>query len=156
MEAAGRQALAGLTQAPLGEFESMAGATAGILLVEDEAFVRHVTCEVLEAAGYRVFKARNAREAVTTFRENSIEIQLLLTDVVLPGQSGRELAQQLRHLKAGLKTIFVSGYPKNGKGTKGIAGVSFLEKPFSSEGLLRKVREVLSPEDLARQAAAGG
>lgn len=84
-----------------------------ILLVEDEAFLREVTCEILESAGYRVLKTRNAAEATSTFGEYKSIVRLLLTDVVLPGQNGRDLAHDLRSVCPKLKILFISGYPEN-------------------------------------------
>jgi len=80
-----------------------------ILLVEDENRLREVTCEVLESAGYRVLKTRNAAEAISTFAEYKTIVRLLLTDVVLPGQNGRDLAKDLRSVCPTLKIIFISG-----------------------------------------------
>ena len=82
-----------------------------ILLVEDEARLREITCEILEAAGYRVLKARNALEAISIFNEYKTIVRLLVTDVVLPGQSGRDLANNLRSISAKLRILFISGYP---------------------------------------------
>ena len=82
-----------------------------ILLVEDESFLREVTCEILESAGYRVLKARTAAEAISAFDEYKTIVRLLLTDVVLPGQNGRDLATDLRSVSPKLKIIFTSGYP---------------------------------------------
>ena len=82
-----------------------------ILLVEDESFLREVTCEILESAGYRVLKARTAAEAISAFDEYKTIVRLLLTDVVLPGQNGRDLATDLRNVSPKLKIIFTSGYP---------------------------------------------
>ncbi len=80
-----------------------------ILLVEDEEYLREVTCEVLESAGYRVLKTRNAAEALSAFKEFKPIIRLLLTDVVLPGQNGRDLANDLRSVCPELRIIFISG-----------------------------------------------
>lgn len=80
-----------------------------ILLVEDEAFLREVTCEILESTGYRVLKTRNAEEAISAFRQYKSIVKLLLTDVVLPGQNGRDLANALRAICPNLRTIFISG-----------------------------------------------
>lgn len=80
-----------------------------ILLVEDEAFLREVTCEILESAGYRVLKTRNATEAARAFLQYKTIVKLLLTDVVLPGQNGRDLANELRAVCPSLKIIFISG-----------------------------------------------
>lgn len=80
-----------------------------ILLVEDEQFLRDATCVVLETAGYRVLKTRNAVEALSTFEKFKPIVQLLLTDVVLPGRNGCDLANDLRAICPELRTIFISG-----------------------------------------------
>lgn len=80
-----------------------------ILLVEDEGFVREVACKVLESAGYRVLSTRNAAEAKRKFRGCVEGIELLLTDVVLPGRDGLTLANDLQAICPTLKTIFMSG-----------------------------------------------
>jgi len=80
-----------------------------ILLVEDEQFLRDATCVVLEAAGYRVLKTRNAVEGLSTFKEFKPIVRLLLTDVVLPGRNGRDLANDLRAICPELRIIFISG-----------------------------------------------
>lgn len=80
-----------------------------ILLVEDEQFLREVTCEILESAGYRVLKTGNAAEAASAFKEFQPIVRLLLTDVVLPGQNGRDLANELRIICPKLSIIFISG-----------------------------------------------
>jgi CheY-like chemotaxis protein len=80
-----------------------------ILLVEDEGFVREVTCKVLQSAGYEVLSSCNAAEAKRKFRRCAAGVELLLTDVVLPGRDGLALANELRALCPSLKTIFMSG-----------------------------------------------
>jgi two-component system, cell cycle sensor histidine kinase and response regulator CckA len=129
-----------------------------ILVVEDEAFVREVTCEILERAGYDVLKARNGAEARGIFHHRSESIQLLLTDVVLPGENGRELATYLKTKQPGLKTIFISGYPENTISRNGLQpeGISYLPKPFSVESLMQKVTEVLPERKKAKRAAGTG
>jgi two-component system cell cycle sensor histidine kinase/response regulator CckA len=116
-----------------------------ILLVEDEAFVRQVAYEILRSAGYRVLPASNAAEAVLTFRDHSHEVQLLLTDVILPDRNGCELAHELVALGSSFKALFVSGYPENSVTRTGLQqpGLSYLPKPFSAASLLQKVKEVL-------------
>lgn len=113
-----------------------------ILLVEDEAFVREVTCEVLRAAGYMVLSAENAVSAMQAYREHPGGIQLLLTDIVLPGEDGRTLARQLRLENPGLCVLFVSGYPDQ-MARCAQERSEFLAKPFSSEDLLATVRKLL-------------
>ena len=123
-----------------------------ILLVEDERFLRETTGEILESAGYRVLKTRNAAEAITAFREYKAIVRLLLTDVVLPGQNGRDLANDLRSVSPDLRVIFISGYPENVVTRQGIQenGMFYLPKPFSLQSLTRKVRQVLEPREKAK------
>ena len=122
-----------------------------ILLVEDEQFLRDATCVVLETAGYRVLKTRNAVEALSTFEKFNPIVQLLLTDVVLPGRNGCDLANDLRAICPELRTIFISGYPENVVTRNGIQGdgMAYLSKPFSMESLTRKVRELLQQTETA-------
>ncbi len=122
------------------------GHTETILFVEDEAFVREVTCEVLQSAGYRVLAAKDAAAAVMLYCQRAGEVKLLLTDVVLPDETGPALAGRLRRQNPELKVLFVTGnanqialYQANTE--------EYLPKPFSTEGLLRKVRQVLDRAD---------
>jgi DNA-binding NtrC family response regulator len=119
-----------------------------ILLVEDEAFVREVTCEILEAAGYRVLKTRNAAEATEAFGRYQAIVRLLLTDVVLPGRNGRDLACELRTISPKLRTIFISGYPENAVTKSGVQedGMFYLPKPFSTQSLTTTVKRALQKE----------
>jgi len=129
----------------------MAPVRATILLVEDEDFVRKVTAEVLSFGGHQVFGARTAAEAMRVFRQHGEKLQLLLTDVVLPGTNGRDLARDLRLLHPGLKTMFISGYPDNEVSKRSLEepGVFYLPKPFSVESLIQKVRQVLAAATIA-------
>jgi two-component system, cell cycle sensor histidine kinase and response regulator CckA len=113
-----------------------------ILLVEDEAFVREVTCEVLRGAGYRVLSAKDSAEAGRQFEANRDGIDLLITDVILPGENGRVLAEKLRKHDENLKVLFVSGYAEQ-IGLLNEDAVACLAKPFSSRSLLESVRQVL-------------
>ena len=117
-----------------------------ILLVEDEAFVRKVACEILRVAGYRVLSARNAAEAVPAFLAHREEVQLLLTDVVLPDRNGPDLAFELVTLGHAFRTIFISGYPENSVTRNGVQkpGWFYLPKPFSAAALVQKVNEVMN------------
>lgn len=119
-----------------------------ILVVEDEAFVREAACDILEGEGFRVLRARNAAEAQTAVRQQE-SVQLLLSDVVLPGQNGPALAKDLQGAQPAMKTIFISGYPENIVTRYGLtaAQTSYLPKPFSAESLLAKVRQALEPDD---------
>ncbi|MGH9544877.1 MAG: response regulator [Terriglobales bacterium] len=127
-----------------------------ILLVEDEAFVRSVTCEILSSAGYRVLSACNAAEALQSFRSHSDEVHLLLTDVVLPDRNGCDLALELVTLSRGIRAVFVSGYPENAVTRTGLRqpGWFYLPKPFSAASLLQKIREVLN--EAGRESVHGG
>jgi two-component system cell cycle sensor histidine kinase/response regulator CckA len=117
--------------------------TETILLVEDEAFVREVTREVLESAGYRVLTARNAMEALAEYERMS-QMDLLLTDVVLPGESGRALARDLRSRQPSLAVLFVTGYAMQLSEIEvARPAEACLPKPFSAVALLRKVRQML-------------
>jgi two-component system, cell cycle sensor histidine kinase and response regulator CckA len=119
-----------------------------ILLVEDETLVREVIYEVLQTAGFSVRKSRNAEEALELQKGRNETVHLLLTDVILPGSSGKDLARKLRSRYPRMKTIFMSGYARNTAllGADRDANVSFLSKPFSVEALLRKVEESFREE----------
>ena len=100
---------------------------------------------MLCSAGYRVLPAQNAADAVKAFRDHPEEVQLLLTDVVLPDRSGCDLALELVNAGAGVKAIFISGYPENSISRQGLQnpGWSYLPKPFSAAALLQKIKEVV-------------
>jgi CheY-like chemotaxis protein len=123
------------------EKEMLEGAET-ILFVEDEGFVREVTSQVLRSAGYRVLTAKNAAEAIHVFDQCSSEVELLLTDVVLPGETGRVLAAKLRQRNPELNILLVTGYAEQMR-LQGCDREECLAKPFSSEVLLRRVRQQL-------------
>jgi DNA-binding response OmpR family regulator len=131
-------------------FDSIREAESGqkaaiILLVEDETFVRNVASEILSSGGYFVLQARNAAEAVQTFRAQTETVRLILADVVLPDRNGCDMALELAP-GSGIPVIFISGYPENCITRNGLrlADWSYLPKPFSAASLLQKVREALS------------
>lgn len=113
-----------------------------ILYVEDESFVREVTREILESAGYRVWTARDAVEALQICALHGPEVDLLLTDVVLPGDSGPELAVRVRRDHPQVRLLYVTGYPEQ-LAMLSAGDESFLAKPFSTAALLREVGEIL-------------
>jgi two-component system, cell cycle sensor histidine kinase and response regulator CckA len=115
-----------------------------ILLVEDEGFVRKVTAEVLESAGYRLLVARSGAEALDAYRRLSAPIDLLLADVVMPGMSGRDLAAEFESLRPRIRVLLMSGYAGQlARCHLSPYSKTYLAKPFSVHVLLRKVREVL-------------
>ncbi len=119
--------------------------TETVLLVEDEEAVRKLTRAVLSRNGYKVLLAANAEQALAALEKNRGTVHLLLTDIVLPGVGGREVARQVSQLRPGIKVLFTSGYTDRQFVENGILepGLAFISKPFAPEDLLRKVREVL-------------
>lgn len=116
-----------------------------ILVAEDQDAVRILICEVLTSKGYRILVASRGEEALRIAREHPGPIHLLVTDVVMPGISGRELARNLAVLQPELKVLYMSGYTGNAMVHHGMLeeGLIFIQKPFSPDALARKVREVL-------------
>jgi PAS domain S-box-containing protein len=116
-----------------------------ILLVEDEEMVRTVAREILHIAGYEVLEASNAGEALLFCERYPGQIDLMLTDVVMPQLSGVDLAARIRPLCPGMRVLYMSGYTFDTVTNHGVLveGASFLEKPFTPVTLSRKVREVL-------------
>ncbi len=116
-----------------------------VLVAEDEEVLLNLTRDMLQELGYRVLTARTPVLAIQRAGEQGDGIDLLLTDVVMPGMNGKELADRLRSLRPGLKCLFMSGYPANVIAHHGILdeGVSFLQKPFSLQVLAEVVRRVL-------------
>jgi two-component system, cell cycle sensor histidine kinase and response regulator CckA len=126
-----------------------------ILLVEDELFVRRVTAEVLEAAGYRLVIARSGAEALNACRKSSQPFDLLLADVVMPGMSGRELADEYEGLCPHARVLLMSGYAGQlEKRRMPLHRNAYLAKPFSVSELLRKVREALDANPFAAGTVA--
>ncbi len=125
-----------------------------ILLVEDEAFVRTATAEVLESAGYRLMIAGSAAEALEAYRRCSWPVDLLLCDIVMPGMNGHELATELETFYPRARVLLMSGYSEQLAWCESSAcGRQYLAKPFSIPMLLRRVREVLKkPVEFARHA----
>ena len=116
-----------------------------ILLVEDEPAVRELARMVLSEQGYTVIEAQNSEDAVRLAGGHDSEIHLLLTDVVMPGMSGHDLAKHLTALHTNLRVLYMSGYTYNVIGENGTLeeGLSFLQKPFTPQVLTQRVREAL-------------
>jgi two-component system cell cycle sensor histidine kinase/response regulator CckA len=119
--------------------------TETILLAEDDEPVRDMTRIILSDYGYRVLAAENGAAAIAIFESTEETIDLLLTDVVMPGVSGRELADRLTRLRPETKVLYMSGYTDDAIVHHGVLeeGVNFLQKPFTPDALARRVREVL-------------
>jgi PAS domain S-box-containing protein len=118
-----------------------------ILLVEDQTEVRTLALTALRRYGYTVFEASHGKEALAISKEFPGKINLLVTDVVMPGMTGRELADQLLSLRQGLQVLYMSGYTESAISHRGVLDpdVAYLQKPFTPESLGQKVRDVLGP-----------
>ena len=125
--------------------EELSAGVETVLLVEDEEAVRSLVCKVLRASGYTVLESLNPADALRIAREHPDPIHLLLTDVVMPQMSGREVANQVIVLRPSTKVLFISGYTDDAIVHHGVLDpkTAFLHKPFSPDALARKVREVL-------------
>ncbi|MGZ5434577.1 MAG: PAS domain S-box protein [Pyrinomonadaceae bacterium] len=132
------------------EDDSIPGGSETVLLVEDEDVVRGLAQRILEEAGYRVITAHGGEEAVTWCANNAETIHLLLTDVVMPETSGKELAERLTSLRPQTKVLFMSGYTDEAIVHHGVldSNVEFIQKPFTPTALSRKVRQVLDSNGL--------
>jgi two-component system, cell cycle sensor histidine kinase and response regulator CckA len=125
--------------------------TETVLLVENAEPLRALAKEFLKSNGYAVMEADNGKEALQIAKAFSGPIDLLLTDVIMPGMGGKQLAEQLSGLRPATKVLYMSGYPDDAIVKSGIlgSGMVFLEKPFTREILLRKVRQALDEPKLA-------
>jgi two-component system, cell cycle sensor histidine kinase and response regulator CckA len=124
---------------------SVAGGTETVLLVEDETLVRELAVTTLRERGYKVIEAINGDEGLRIAQKHNGKIDLVLTDVVMPVLGGREMADVLRASRPGTKVLFTSGYTEEAIGHHGVLrpGIEFLQKPYLSASLARRVREVL-------------
>jgi hypothetical protein len=131
-------AVAGVAQPPPAGTET-------ILLIEDEASLRVMIREILESAGYQVLEGPTPEEALAAAGAHAGPIHLVLTDVVLPRMSGRQVAEALRFSRPDARVLYISGYTDDAISHHGILapGVHFLQKPFTTDALVRKARDVL-------------
>ena len=123
--------------------------TETILLVEDEELVRKLSREMLETCGYRVIEARDGIEALKIFDGGDCQLDLLMTDVVMPQMGGRELAEKLKERLPDIKILFTSGYTDDAVIRHGVieTNTNFIQKPFTFDALSLKVRKLLDAED---------
>ena len=120
------------------------GGTETVLLVEDEESVRQLVRETLAAKGYRVMEAENGESGMAVAAQHDGKIDLVITDVVMPGMGGRELVKQLAQSRPQTRVLYLSGYTEDAISEGTIeSGAAFLQKPFTLQSLSRKVREVL-------------
>jgi PAS domain S-box-containing protein len=135
----------------------MKGGTETVLLAEDEESVRRFAVRALEAHGYVVIAASGGREAMAAFEKRRVEIDLVITDVIMPDQGGRMLASFVRARSSALPILYISGYAEEAVVSQGMLdeGEHFLQKPFAPENLLLKVREVLDERRSLQKAVVG-
>jgi len=128
--------------------QSATGGSETVLLVEDEESVRQLVRETLETKGYKVLEADHGEAALRIASSHQGPIDMLITDVVMPGMSGRELSKQLCASHPQTRVLFLSGYTEDAIVHQGALepGTAFLQKPFTLQILSRKVREVLRTE----------
>jgi CheY-like chemotaxis protein len=129
-----------------------------VLMVEDEGALRTLTSSLLEMCGYVVLAAKNGAEALDISQRHTNPIDLLLTDMVMPGISGRVLADQLVQLRPRIKVVYMSGYTGQAVGARGILdpGSLFLQKPFTRDALAHKLREALDGAPKSASATGTG
>ena len=125
--------------------------------MEDEPFVLDATCRILQNAGFFVLPAVDAQEAMQAYKGRAPEIDLVITDMVLPGRSGLQLAQDLRRCSAVLAILLTSGYAEAGCDTNSLdAHTYYLAKPYSRGTLIEKITQILGIAPLQRAAAQNG
>ena len=142
---------------PLKTKVSFPGGTETILLVEDDEALRKVTVSLLQNSGYRVLEADNPATAIAISHKYEGNIDLILSDVIMPGKSGPDLALDVKRHRPGVKLLYVSGYTGDIIAHQGVLdpGMTLLSKPFSKEALLTTVRAVLDQESMPRPAMDG-
>jgi CheY-like chemotaxis protein len=127
-----------------GEAEPMRRGVETILVAEDEPSLRKLVRDFLEDAGYTALVARDVKEAIQIAAQHKGPLHLLLTDVVMPGLSGPQLAERLQPLRPEMKVLYMSGYPDAAKADSALEPrTDFIEKPFTQRNLLHRLREVL-------------
>ncbi|HVM92510.1 MAG TPA: response regulator [Terriglobales bacterium] len=128
-----------------------------ILLVEDEPFVREATHSILESAGFEVLPVCDADAAVGLYEQRSRFVDLLMTDMILPGRTGEDLGRELRQRTPALKVLVTSGYSNVDESVEQPgSNTFFLAKPYSRRGLIEKIEEILSVAPLHQIAGQAG
>jgi len=142
---------------PIASFDSTQAQKPIILLVEDESMVRQVTRQVLEHAGYQVLESDGAREALRLAAEHRGRIGLLLSDVVMPGMNGPDLAQRVQKIQPRLTTVFMSGYADTGVLRQSVQDPlnTYIQKPFTIDLLLACVGKALARSSATAAQGAG-
>ena len=139
------EAKAPVIQTPPDEFAPAASASATILLVEDEAQLREVASEYLRSKGYEVIEANSGEIALELCNSHKGQLDVLITDVVMPGRSGPSLAKAVLEVRPEIRTIFISGYADRALSSELLGTNSaFFQKPFSLEELARKIHSMLN------------
>src|SRR5438445_2388671 len=138
------------TLGPVKTSQAVDGGSETVLLVEDEESVRQLVRDTLEGKGYTVIEAENGEAGLRLAEAHSAHIHMVITDVVMPGMGGRELAKRLTELRPQMKVLYLSGYTEDAIVHQGVLepGTAFLQKPFTLLTLSRKVREVLRGETI--------
>jgi two-component system cell cycle sensor histidine kinase/response regulator CckA len=138
-----------MTQRPRGGEET-------VLLVEDNPEVRRYTAGVLASSGYHILEAADGAAALTLVRGYKSDIHVLVTDVIMPGMSGKDLADRIRDLRPALQVLFISGYTADVLARRGVLqdDVAYLPKPFSADSLVARVGELLSKPATPQRAAS--
>jgi CheY-like chemotaxis protein len=134
--------------APAESFDT--GGTESILLVEDEDALRDIVRLLLESKGYKVYTVQNGKEAVNVYKQNEKEIALTLTDMGLPGMTGADVFKKLREINSSANVVLASGFfEPDIKSELDKAGAKgFIQKPYSPDEVLRKIREVLDKKEI--------
>jgi two-component system, cell cycle sensor histidine kinase and response regulator CckA len=125
--------------------------TQTILIAEDDASVRQVLKDALSHAGYTILEAINGADALEKFKRHNEQIQLVITDVLMPQMNGRDLELHISSMRSAVHVLYISGYPKDVITDRGgvlLEGVNFLAKPFNSNDLLHTVRQILTEQEV--------
>ena len=127
-------------------YDELIKGTETVLLVDDEEIIQDVCKELLKTIGYRVFSAKNGKEAIKLYRNNKDDIDMVLLDMIMPDMSGSEVYDRLKEINHEVKVLLSSGYSINGEATeilnRGCDG--FIQKPFDIKKLSAKIKEILS------------